>query len=55
MYRFETASPKVDEYVRFIVDTLKVTSARPTRTLTFRFKPSGGLFDRLPFAGRRSD
>jgi NAD(P)-dependent dehydrogenase (short-subunit alcohol dehydrogenase family) len=55
VYRFETASPKVDEYVRFIVDTLKVASARPTRTRTFRFKPSGGLFDRLPLPGRRPD
>ena len=53
VYRFETASAKAEEYARFVVGTLCGSARRPPRPGTFRFRPSGGILDRLPFRRRR--
>ena len=53
VYRFETVSPKVDEYVRYIVRTLRGAPGRPARPRTYRYRPMGGLLSRLPLLSRR--
>jgi NAD(P)-dependent dehydrogenase (short-subunit alcohol dehydrogenase family) len=53
VFRFETSSPKTEEYVRFVVESLTGVAGRPSRQRTFRFRESSGFFDRFSLTGRR--
>lgn len=52
-FRFETSSPKMEEYAKYVVDSLADASGRPSRQRTFHFRQPGGFFDRFTPAGRR--
>ena len=53
VFRFETSSPKTEEYARFVVESLARGAGRPPRQRTFRFRQSSGLFDRFSLPGRQ--
>ena len=53
--RFETSSPKTDQYVRFVAETLAASRGRPPRARSFRFRAAPRLLGRLPFRGRPAD
>ena len=51
--RFETASPKTEEYARFVAAGIAAEVGRPPRQRSYRYRPSGGLLEKLPLPGRR--